>query len=477
KEAAVAKVTPKAYKNILNYYKNAEQLERICNNCGITSLKDRYGSNLDSSKVEKYKKKIATYLKKKIQSTEKKAVVEQPKVAEKPAKVKESEPVVKPIHKPVVVSQPKEEKKSTATDDSKKKIEEKINKLSKQEIEKKLTEPPKEYGYNTIIQNLVKDLEPKKYDGVGYEIYNLKVKDNFKKEINTGNYLYNIAHVVPAIVKLPFIGIQKIANRFLYRKSAIDRMSTIKQRLEALPEKDLEILLKEYKNHVETEKYGSGLNILINERLEKYTNDKVEKINKQIEKNYEDLFDTMNKVQLADSKARDKSLSDDERYEYILMKKALLKGKAQQVKSVRDDYNTAKDLISNGMDGFTKAAKDSALKNSYVGYFFTRERKLDTELLDREAALERAEMTAIARDDDEMALRVFVEHEKLLCKNTMIKNSIFGKRSVGKKYYQPLAEKLEGVRVPFSKKKKVTYGNSAIDTVEKYSEIQKKFIR
>ncbi len=489
KEAHAAKITPKAYEAIINQASREEELNKLLISHNMASVANRIKevNTISSEEKEKYAKKIKQYLRKR---TVKAAPVVEKKVVETKPVVEEKTVVEEP--KVEVNKVIKEELDEPVKDDfTKEAIEEKIDKLPEvndepvyKVIKKPYVKeeayveyPDDAYGYKTIISNLVRGLEPKKYDGIGYQIENIDIKENFKEEVKTGNYLYNLVHVVPAIVKLPFVGMQKIANKFLYRNSAKRRMQIIKDRLNNLPERDLDILLKEYKNHVEEERYGTGLNVLIEERLEKYTTEKVDKINTRIEDNYKDLFRTMKKVNVAEEKARDKSLSDDERYEYIQYKKEILKGKAKVVESIRNDYNEAKDILSSGMDSFSKASKSESVKNNYVGYRFSKEHNLDTDLLKREAELERAEKAAIQTGNDEMALRVFIENEKLLSNNTTIKKGILGNRSTGKKYYMPLVEELETPKKLYERKSRVEYGNDVTETVKDFESRPKVYTR
>ena len=48
-----------------------------------------------------------------------------------------------------------------------------------------------------------------------------------------------------------------------------------------------------------------------------------------------------------------------------------------------------------------------------------------------------------------MALRVFIENELLLSKNTKIQGSLLGRRSTGEKYYSPLVSQLDYRDDPF----------------------------
>lgn len=299
------------------------------------------------------------------------------------------------------------------------------------------------YGYKTIIRKLINGLEPKKKDGKRYKAANIDVKESFKQELQSGNYLYNIVHVVPAVIKLPVGIIRKATSKITYNKEIKERMETIKRRLDNLNDQDLMIIFKEYSNHAEIERYGSGINTLIEERISRFIDERVKNINKDLEIKYQDVYQSIKELESIDNLLRDQSLSKYLKNDYLNYRSALLDGKSSLIASIRKDYNEAKTLLSGGLHGFKENLKATETKMSYVGKRFAKDHDLDVELLDKEAKLERAEKRAIQDGNDEMALRVFVQAESLLCKNTTIEKSIFGNRSTGKKYYSPLAEKLD----------------------------------
>ncbi len=310
--------------------------------------------------------------------------------------------------------------------------------------------PVGDYGYKTIIAKLVKGLKPEEKDGKRYRASNIKVAESFRQELKSGNYLYNIVHVVPAIIKIPINFIRKSIAKRTFSKKAKDRMKTIKERLDQLPEKDVEILFKEYSNHVESERYGSGLNMLIGERVSKYVHDKVDGINNRLKEKYDDVFKTVLELDGIDEILNDKEVSEERKQEFKNHRLQILNGKANLVASIRSDYNEAKSLLSSGLHGFEENVRATDSKMSYIGYRFAKTpKKLDTKLLNKEAELEQKERQAIKYGNDEMALRAFVEAETLMSKNTSFRNGIFGKRSTGKKYYSPLAEALQYRNDPF----------------------------
>ena len=75
-----------------------------------------------------------------------------------------------------------------------------IPKEIKSRIEERRNNDVAPYGYKTIINNLVRGLQPEKKDGKRYRASNIDIKQSFKDELHSGNYLYNVVHVVPAII-------------------------------------------------------------------------------------------------------------------------------------------------------------------------------------------------------------------------------------------------------------------------------------
>ena len=68
-------------------------------------------------------------------------------------------------------------------------------------------------------------------DGKRYNASNIKVFKGFKEELSSGNYLYNIVHLVPAIVKLPLKLMQKISGKIMLRRESKQNIETLKERI------------------------------------------------------------------------------------------------------------------------------------------------------------------------------------------------------------------------------------------------------
>jgi hypothetical protein len=312
------------------------------------------------------------------------------------------------------------------------------------------TKEQQQRGLMTIMEELTKGLGLKAKDGKRYKASNIKVFKGFKEELCSGNFLYNIVHLVPAIVKLPFNLIRKAAGKIMMRAESKRNIAELKKRLDKLSDEDLMTIYTEYRgNKVLQERFPTILNTLVEERIQRFALGKVTEINGELEVRYQAAFSAMHQLDAINAELAQEGLSDARRRELQAAKRDVLSGQAENIATIRSRYIEANNWMSGGLHGFSEDMKAAATKLSLVGKRFAKDHDLNPELLERQAALERAEMQAIADGNDEMALRVFVENELLLSKNTKIQGSIFGRRSTGEKYYSPLVEQLDYRDDPF----------------------------
>ena len=300
-----------------------------------------------------------------------------------------------------------------------------------------------------ILDDIVDGLEIKAKEGKKYRASEIKVFDGFKQELSSGNYLYNIVHFLPAVVKIPFKLLSKSASKLMTTYNAKHNIKVIKKRLAKLPYDDLMTIYTEYR----AGQFGnvglpSLVNILIDERMQQFALENVAKINANLEKQYTEVFDTISTLDMIDAALKTER-SEKEKENLMKYREHILKGQAQKIESIRGNYKKANEWLSGGIHGFSEDVKASITKLSYVGMRFAKEHDLDGELLKQQRALKDAENEAIANNDNEKALRAFVQHEMLLSNNTQISNSIFGKRSTGKRYYNPLAVQMDYRDDPF----------------------------
>ena len=189
--------------------------------------------------------------------------------------------------------------------------------------------------------------------------------------------------------------------------------------------------------------------MILDDKMQEFALGKVTQINANLERKYQDIFTTIRTLDAIDERLHDKNISQKERDNLQNYRKKIISGKAKEIESIRNGYIEANQWLSGGVHGFSEDMKAATTKLSCVGKRFAKDHDLDLDLLKREAMLERAEQKAIADNNDEIALRAFVEAESLLSANTEISSSIYGKRSTGKKYYSPLAEQLDYRNDPF----------------------------
>ena len=323
---------------------------------------------------------------------------------------------------------------------------------------KPIPEPNKEAeeksprGFYTIINELTEGLNVQAKTGKRYKVSNIKVSKEFKEELKSGNYLYNIVHLVPAIIKVPIKLIRKAFNRFRYSYAEHKTVATLKERISNLNEDDLKIIWDEYRGtKVIGERYPDILNILLNERMQRYAIEKVTSLNSAMEAKYKELFDakqTVDKCNEILSKANAEG-NKELVQQVIETRENALNGKAEMIKKLREEYKEANQWLSGGAHGFEEDIKAATTRLSIVGKRFAKERNLDPEITKRQAEIEQKEMNAIRNNDDESALNAFIENEVLLSSNTEFERSIFGNRSSGAKYYEPIIVKSDYRDDPF----------------------------
>lgn len=261
---------------------------------------------------------------------------------------------------------------------------------------------------------------------------NLKVNNSFKEELHNRENLYNVIHVTPEVTNLPSKVVRQLSTNIINRDSAKDKLKVVKERLDNLSERELMVLYRQYGKHAENERFSTGINILIRDRITKFINDKEKSISKELDDKYTEIFNTVKELDTINILINSKETTNLKKQELEAYKEKLIKGKANTVSSIRKDYEEAKILFRNGSDTINKNIKNRFLKNH----------DLDVEVLDKEQAIKKAELQAIKDGNDEMALRCFVEREKLLSRNISKEVQVNSKES-NKNYYSPLAERLD----------------------------------
>ncbi len=307
-------------------------------------------------------------------------------------------------------------------------------------------------GFYTIINELTEGLNVQAKTGKKYKASNIKVSKEFKEELKSGNYLYNIVHLVPAIIKVPIKLIRKAINRIKYSIEEKKTVATLKERISNLSEEDLKVIWDEYRGtKVIEERYPDILNILLNEKMQQYAMEKVTALNNSMEEKYKELFTSKQIVDKCNEILSEVNTDNDQELvkEIIEKRENAIAGKAEMIKQLREEYKEANSWISGGSHGFEEDMKAATTKLSIIGKRFVKEQNLDPEITKKQAEIEQKEMAAIRNNDDESALNAFIENEVLLSSNTQFEQSVFGTRSSGAKYYEPVIVKSDYSDDPF----------------------------
>ena len=307
-------------------------------------------------------------------------------------------------------------------------------------------------GFYTIINELTEGLNVQAKTGKKYKASNIKVSKEFKEELKSGNYLYNIVHLVPAIIKVPIKLIRKAINRIKYSIEEKKTVATLKERISNLSEEDLKVIWDEYRGtKVIEERYPDILNILLNEKMQQYAMEKVTALNNSMEKKYKELFTSKQILDKCNEILSEVNTDNDQELvkEIIEKRENAIAGKAEMIKKLREEYKDANSWISGGSHGFEEDMKAATTKLSIIGKRFAKEQSLNPELTKKQAEIEQKEIKAIKNNDDESALNAFIENEVLLSSNTKFEQSVFGTRSSGTKYYEPVIIKSDYNDDPF----------------------------
>ena len=279
-----------------------------------------------------------------------------------------------------------------------------------------------------------------------YKRSNLVVSKQFKDELHSGNYLYNIVHVVPAIGKAAFGFLSKLSGKLLKNKKTNDMMDKLRENAAALTPEEKEVLFQEYKeNTLLSYKQPAAVDMVIEETIRAYTLGKVTSLNEQISQKYSFIVNMIAANNILQEDYANKKIKKVELDKSINNNYREMANAIDVIIALQDE---SKNLLSGGLHGFSEDLKAKASKMNFVGRRFSTE-SFDVELDDRLAELEHIFKNSHLAAEREAKVNAFIEFEKLHAQHTVIENSIYGERSVGEKYYSPLAEELDYSNDPF----------------------------
>ena len=301
-----------------------------------------------------------------------------------------------------------------------------------------------------IIQKLTKELDIRAKDSKRYTASNIKVSRNFVNELQSGNWVYNVVHLAPAVAKASISFFKKLSGKIMTSRRAKETMEEITRRAdEDLTEEELEVLFEEYKGSQLKTDMNNQINSVILDRLRRYGLEKVEKLNETIKVSYANLFSLLGQIKAIDEQLNSGKIGEAEFESLNAERKELMSKASGFVKTIIDSRKEANNLLSSGVHGLEEDFKAVSTKLSYVGMRFAKKNDFDNELQEKLAEYGQELNAALAEGDQEKIVDSFMSLETCYYDNTKIRGSLVGKRSVGSKYYSPLAEQFDYRDDPF----------------------------
>ena len=299
-----------------------------------------------------------------------------------------------------------------------------------------------------IINKLMTGLDVQAKDAKRYTASNIKVASKFKNELRSGNYLYNIVHVVPATFKSGISLFNKLVGKLMTSKRAKDSMHELEKRVNNLTEEELEVLFEEYRGSQLKTDMNVQINPLILPKLKEYGMKKVQAYNVSLTNCYSSLFNDLGTINSIDEQLSG-NIDDALRSQLEVQRKDIYAKASNEIRTIIDTRNKANNLLSGGIHGLEEDFKAVATKLSYAGMRFAKVGKFDNELQKKLAHEGKGLNTALYEKNDEAVVKHFVGLETLYHENTDIRGSVFGTRSEGAKYYSPLAAEFDYRDDPF----------------------------
>ena len=300
-----------------------------------------------------------------------------------------------------------------------------------------------------ILDKLTTGLDIGPKDCPRYMASNVHVAKNFVDELKSGNVAYNVVHFVPGTVKASVSLFRKLSSALLLSKRGKISMVELKDRLEELTEEELDVLFEDYKGSQLKTDMNNQINPIILDRLRRYGIEKVAVINNTIKNNYNDLFILLGQIKALEEKLANGKLESAEASALNSEKERLMKLAAGHILIIKDERKKANDLLSGGIHGLEEDFKAVASKLNYVGFRFAKTNAFDNELQHKLGQYGQGLNIAIYNNDYEGIVNNFMSLESLYFENTEIKGNSLTRRSVGSKYYTPLAEQFDYRDDPF----------------------------
>jgi len=308
------------------------------------------------------------------------------------------------------------------------------------------TKNPNEKNYRTleeILQEINEGLEVKASDNRKYKASQIKVARQFKEELSSGEFLYNISRLVPALISIPVSVVRKLLS-IPKSKETKERLQALQERISNLSNEDMEVVRRELVLGKANEKGLQGAVLtMLNERVQAMANEEVSNINSQISNDFREAFEAFGVIGVINERLRDENTTKEEKEKLEKVKQKYYNGKAELIERIRNNQQKGAEILSGGAEGFSQDIKAAQTKMNLVGKIRAKRLVWDDELGAQEAEYSKKEKEAIQKGNDEDALNTFIAWEQLKSQSTNIEQGLFGKYSKGSRYYTPLINRLD----------------------------------
>ena len=276
-----------------------------------------------------------------------------------------------------------------------------------------------------------------------------KIKVFSKPQKNRLGLSYKIVSIPRTVIGIIPKTAMKLYGIFISKKTK-DIFREMEERANNLTDKEVEILLDEYKGaRAQSFRLPKGFNNAVRPRIDKYVGTKVAKINEQIFENLRYINFCEKVINTLNSKLEEENTPEMIARIHSVLDKAY--GKAYPaVKSIISLQIEGNKLQNgNGLHSFDEELKALNTKMNYIGGRFSKAREYEPKLWSKVSSYShRIEYSTDPRE----VVDSFIERERIYKENTKERRSILNlgsKVTVGKLDYRPFVETLNYGNDPF----------------------------
>ncbi len=311
--------------------------------------------------------------------------------------------------------------------------------INKKEV-KKPVEEKKPSSVQEILDKVTNNLFQKPQGSRGYQPTNLQASKKFEKELQSGEWVYNIIHYVPSIGKATTAFLEKISEKLLSSGRINEGLREIERRMQNdLTEEEMDTLFREYRSSDSLKtQYQNPVNRVVLDKLKNYGLERIHKIHRMISKNSLELYSLLGQMKALEEQIASAKLGEEERYAFHTMRKQLIVQAADVIQKIQEGRKAAGVILKSGIPGIEQEYQEDqypllAFGNKSLAGF-------DSELQQRYFDYQKEYQDALASNDAEGIVMGFMGIESCKYENTDVARSLVGRRSIGSKYFTSYAK-------------------------------------